>query len=223
MATKTKSTRVDSAYDRLKTDILESDLPPGFQAPEPDIAERLGMSRTPVREALIRLEAAGLVQLVPRRGAKVLALSLDDMLEICDILLVLEPAALSNMAGRTVNSDALDVLEAIIGDLERACAEGDLDAWSIADEKFHRKLLSMSGNRRLAEFAGQLMDQLHRGRGVLLRMQKEPVFSAQDHRDLLAAILSGEADVVAERARKKQQHIRETLENTFKACRLTYV
>ena len=85
MPTKARSTRVDNAYERLKTEILNGQLPPGFQAPEPDIATRLGMSRTPVREALIRLEADGLVDLVPRRGAKVLPISLQDICEIYQI------------------------------------------------------------------------------------------------------------------------------------------
>ena len=88
-----KATRVSDAYDRLKAEILLGRMPPGFQAPEPEIALRLGMSRTPVREALIRLEAEGLVQLIPRRGARVLPVRAEDMREIYAILTALEPEA----------------------------------------------------------------------------------------------------------------------------------
>ncbi|WP_417667479.1 GntR family transcriptional regulator [Roseibium sp.] len=223
MATKTKSTRVDSAYDRLKADILQSQLPPGFQAPEPDIAERLGMSRTPVREALIRLEADGLVELVPRRGAKVLALSLHDLVEIYDLLIALEPAALAKLAGKPVDPEDLEELEQYVNDMEKAEAADDLDAWGDADEKFHRKLLTLSGNRRLAEYTGNLMDQAHRGRLVLLRLHKEPIGSVQEHRDLLAAILSGDAAAASELARNHRLEVKRTLEDIFNSCRLTQV
>ena len=100
MLAKAKSTRVDNAYERLKREILQGVLPPGYQAPEPDIASRLGMSRTPVREALIRLEAEGLIDLVPRRGAKVVAISRKDICEIFQILAVLEALAAGEAAGR---------------------------------------------------------------------------------------------------------------------------
>jgi DNA-binding GntR family transcriptional regulator len=74
-----KSSRVNDAYVQIKAEILSNRLPPGFQAPEPEVALRLGMSRTPVREALIRLEADGLVELIPRRGVRVLPLRAEDM------------------------------------------------------------------------------------------------------------------------------------------------
>ncbi|MEJ8472963.1 GntR family transcriptional regulator [Roseibium algae] len=223
MQRKTKLTRVDNAYDRLKDEILQSKLPPGFQAPEPDIAERLGMSRTPVREALIRLESDGLVELVPRRGAKVLALSLSDLLEIYDLLIALEPAALSKLAGNQVAAEDLEALEALIYNLEKAHGDGDLDAWGEADDQFHRKLLSLSSNRRLAGYAGCLLDQVYRGRMVLLRMRNKPVSAVQDHRDLLAAVLSGDSDMAFSLCVCHLEVVKQALQEVFTTCRLVQV
>ena len=85
------------AYTTIKHNILENRYPPGHQALEQELATELGMSRTPVREALIRLEREGLVELIPRRGMRVVPLSPADMKEIYDVLTGLETAALALM------------------------------------------------------------------------------------------------------------------------------
>ena len=223
MAQKTKNTRVDDAYDRLKSEILQSKLPPGFQAPEPDIAERLGMSRTPVREALIRLEADGLVDLVPRRGARVLGTSVQDLIEIYELLGALEPLAVAALAQQTIPGDELDKLEAIIRNLEASVFAGDVEAWAIADDDFHRKLLSLNGNRRLERIAGVLHDQIYRGRMVLLRMRSHPIAEAQEYRDLVAAIVSGSDSNAFEQLRKHREKALDALKEIFITCRLPQI
>ena len=115
-----KSSRVNDAYLRLKEEIRSNDMPPGFQAPEPEIAERLGMSRTPVREALIRLEAEGLVELIPRRGARVLPIRTEDMKEIYEILTALEPDAAAALAARNPSPEALQPLIQATDEMEQA-------------------------------------------------------------------------------------------------------
>ena len=125
-----KTTRVSDAYDRLKAEILLGRMPPGFQAPEPEIALRLGMSRTPVREALIRLEAEGLVQLIPRRGARVLPVRAEDMREIYAILTALEPEAAAVLAESGAKAEDLAALEVAVAEMEAALAAQDLDRWA---------------------------------------------------------------------------------------------
>lgn len=187
-----KTTRVDDAYDRMKLEILSNRLPPGFQAPEPEIAARLGMSRTPVREALIRLEADGLVELIPRRGARVLPVSTEDMREIYEILTALEPEVAARLAQRKPSEEEIAPLTNATGDMEQALATGDLDAWAMADDRFHRQLLELHGNRRLTAFANTLFDQAYRARAVTLRLRKPPVKSTKDHREILEKILEGD-------------------------------
>ena len=187
MQTRSKNTRVDDAYDRLKFEITHSKLPPGFQAPEPDIAERLGMSRTPVREALIRLEADGLVNLVPRRGVRVLGVTVQDLMEVYDLLGALEPLAISNLAGRRIAPQDLEELEDLIREMEVALAGSDLDGWAQAEDGFYRMLLALNDNRRLEKIVLGLHDQIRRGRMVLLGLRGVPVATIQNYRDILAA------------------------------------
>ena len=84
---------VEAAYRALKAAIRENVFPPGHQAAEPEIAEQLGMSRTPVHEAIIRLQEEGLVQVLPRRGVLVCPISADDIREIYDVLIAVEGMA----------------------------------------------------------------------------------------------------------------------------------
>ena len=188
-----KLSRVGDAYERLKDEIRSNHLPPGFQAPEPEIALRLGMSRTPVREALIRLEAEGLVELIPRRGARVLPILRADMQEIYEILTALEPEAAASLAERRPSAAELAPLDEATNRMESALAANDLDAWAEADDMFHRMLLALHGNERLSNFVSSLYDQAHRARIVTLRLRERPVRSTEEHREILEHLRSGDA------------------------------
>ena len=194
MAIAEKRSRVADAYAQLKDEILSNRMPPGFQAPEPEIALRLGMSRTPVREALIRLEAEGLVELIPRRGARVLPIRADDMREIYEILTSLESDAAAALARRTPSADQLLPLSTATHDMENALKDEDRDAWAEADDRFHRTLLELHGNRRLRSFVQALSDQAHRARIATLRLRDMPKRSTEDHRDILEALKAGDED-----------------------------
>ena len=209
MAMVEKVTRVDDAYARLKQEILLNRMPAGALAPEPEIAERLAMSRTPVREALIKLEAEGRVELVPRRGARVLSVSEEDMSEIYSILTALEPEAAADLARRGGDADALAPLDAATNAMEQALVDDDLDAWAAADDQFHRMLLALHGNRRMTAMAGQLYDQAHRARMVTLRLRAKPERSTQDHRAMLERLRAGDPDGV--RAATELLSVIETL------------
>lgn len=196
MAAFAARTRVDDAYGRLKEEIRCNRMPPGFQAPEPEIALRLGMSRTPVREALIRLEAEGLVRLVPRRGALVLPIRAEDMREIYAILTSLEPDAAADLAARGPTQQELVPLEQATADMEAALDAEDLDAWAEADDRFHTALLEVHGNRRLRTIVGSLFDQAHRARMVTLRMRALPRQSTAEHRTILRHLSEGDVKAV---------------------------
>ncbi len=186
--------RTNDAYDRLHADILSNQLPPGYQATEPEIAARLGMSRTPVREALIKLEAEGLVELIPRHGARILPISTRDMEEIYEVLSVLEPQAAAALARRKLPPESLGPLRQTVTDMRAALKDGDLDRWAAADDAFHRTLLALHANRRMMNVASVLYDQAHRARMVTLRLRDLPEQSTKDHEDILAALERGDAD-----------------------------
>ncbi|MEM8951329.1 MAG: GntR family transcriptional regulator [Pseudomonadota bacterium] len=218
-----KVTRVDDAYERLREEILESRMPPGFQAPEPEIAERLGMSRTPVHEALIRLEGDGLVALVPRRGVKVLPLAPEDMREIYEILTALEPEAAASVAEARFDAEQLAPLHQATDDMERALAESDLDAWAAADDRFHRRLLNLHGNGRLTGFVQTLFDQAHRARMATLRLRDLPVKSTEEHRVILRCIADGDAEETRSIFRTHRRRAAKELLGVLERTRLTHL
>ncbi|MEM9682048.1 MAG: GntR family transcriptional regulator [Pseudomonadota bacterium] len=191
MRPNSKINRVDDAYERLKREILQNRMPPGFQATEPEVAIRLNMSRTPVREALIRLRAEGLVELIPRRGMRVLPIARSDMRDIYQLLTVLEPEAAADVAREGLDNEQATVLEAATTEMEQALHDEDLDTWAAADDRFHRILLGYNRNDRLTAFVNTLFDQAHRARMVTLRLRDVPWKSTEDHRDILKALSDG--------------------------------
>ncbi len=223
MRTKSKSTRVDDAYDRLKAEILRSALPPGFQAPEPDIAKRLGMSRTPVREALIRLEGEGLVRLIPRRGVRVLGTTAEDLEEVFALLCALEPMAAAGLAERNLAAKHLEDLESFVQEMEVKIASSDLAGFAQSKIAFDRFLIALNGNQRMERIVRKLQDQIMRARTVLLHLRSAPVCSVQDHRDLLAAIVSG--DPQRAHALSEDCHRREldAFRELFAASKLSHI
>ena len=183
---------VERVYQALRARILDNVWPPGHQALEQELALEMGVSRTPVREALIRLHNEGLVEVVPRHGMRVLPVSPDDMAEIYAILTSLESLAAELAAKRKPGAAALAPLEAACREMEAALAADDLDAWAKADERFHLQLVSLCGNRRLAEVVINFWDRAHRARMVTLRMRPRPTHSTREHRAVVKAIRAGD-------------------------------
>src|SRR3954454_10607821 len=131
-----KPSLVDDAYAALKEAIRENMFPPGYQGSEQVIATRLGMSRTPVHEAVIRLQEEGLVRVMTRRGVLVCTVSPDDMREIYDVIIALEAMAAELLADRPeVDRDAgVAELARANGAMRQALERDDLTAWAAADD-----------------------------------------------------------------------------------------
>jgi DNA-binding GntR family transcriptional regulator len=184
---------VDSAYRTMRARILDNAWPPGHRALEQELALALGMSRTPVREALIRLAKEGLVEVVPRHGMRVLPVSVDDMRDIYAMLTALESMAAELAARRKPAPSELKPLEDATRAMTRAVKADDLDAWAAADERFHRHLIELSGNRLLVEAVLNCWDRAHRARMVTLRMRPKPVHSTREHMDVVERIRAGDA------------------------------
>ena len=188
------ATAADAAYARVKALILDNALPPGTQRLEAELAIELGMSRTPVREAMLRLAADGLVTVTPRHGMRVLPLSLADMRDIYDVLESLEPKAAELLARRSLPAAALRPLHAACDAMEDALIRDDRRHWAAADEAFHRGLLDLCGNRRLAAMVMQVWEQSHRARMLTLNLRPLPAASTAEHRAITQAIAAGDGD-----------------------------
>jgi DNA-binding GntR family transcriptional regulator len=194
------------AYRRLKDGIIDGGFAPGSSVKEPALAAHLGMSRTPVREALVRLAHEGYVDLVPRRGMRVRALTKRDIREISELLACLECEAAERLAARRLAPEELRRLDAAIADMDRALESDDRAAWSGADYRFHHLLVELCGNRHLIEVATQLLEKAHRYRVLTRDARAKPVYSNVNHAAVVEAIRRGDAQTALEihRAHKRR-------------------
>lgn len=185
----------DDAYRALKASILEGTLPAGYQAVEQRIADQLNMSRTPVHEAIIRLQHEGLVRVLSRRGVQVLPMSTSDMIEVYQLLTTMEGLAamlLAQRAGKPGLAVQVQMMTDATAHMERALAAGDLRGWAGADDQFHRILVAGCGNERLARMTATMVDQAQRARTLTLPVRPAPHESANEHRLMISAILAGD-------------------------------
>jgi DNA-binding GntR family transcriptional regulator len=180
------------AYRLLKQKILDSDYPPGEHVLEQDVAAELKLSRTPVREAFVRLEQEGLLEIVPRHGIRISVLSPSDMRELYEVLTALEPAAVELLARRRPSDQELAPLVSACDAMEATLASKRLKAWAAADEAFHYNLAQLCGNRRLAAIIMTMWDQAHRARMFTLALRPLPKRSTEEHRAVVDAIRVGD-------------------------------
>ncbi len=218
--TVSRTSLVDLAYRTIRRRILDNIYPPGQQALEQTLAMELGISRTPLREALMRLQEEGLVEVVPRHGMRVLPVSPTDMGEIYFVLTVLESAAAELLAQRRPSDSELKPLVDASRDMARALKADDLDAWAAADERFHQGLVELTGNQTLIDAVSRLGDRAHRARMFTLRLRPKPVNSTQEHMALLERIRAGDARGAVEVNRAHRQRASRELLGIFERYRL---
>ena len=216
-----RNSLTERAYTEIRRRILENELSAGTQVLEQELAEMLEMSRTPVREAMVRLADEGMVEVRPRHGMRVLPISADDMREIYDVLTALESMAAERVAARGVSPEELQALRQAVVDMDTALAADDLRTWAAADERFHLLLVEYCDNERLRALVSGYWDQSHRVRLVTLGLRPKPVDSNKDHAAVVDAIARG--DAVAARRLHRQHRVRsgETLVNLLKTHGLT--
>lgn len=187
-------TRTQWAYAELKARIMDNRLEAGQSYLEQALAEELGVSRTPLREAALRLESEGFVTIRPRLGILVRPISAEDMAEIYDILTALEPFAARLLAERKLSQTEAAQLSDPVEEMDACLERGDLAAWAAADRAFHAALIALAGNARLARIIGTLWDQVHRARMATLSARRDLAASNLDHRRLVTHITDGMAD-----------------------------
>ncbi|KAB7616352.1 GntR family transcriptional regulator [Amylibacter sp. SFDW26] len=181
------------AVHDLRELIFSGELEAGSDHLESELAERLSMSRTPVREATLMLEAQGLLEVRPRKGVRILALSADDMDEIYEVLTELESLAAALAADAQYCKKDLNTLAKSIDDMEVAVTNEDRVAWAKADGDFHHELVRLSKNSRIMAIVSNFNDQVRRARMTTLHIRPLPKKSNEEHRALFEAIVSGDA------------------------------
>jgi DNA-binding GntR family transcriptional regulator len=211
---------VDHAYETIRRRILDNVYQPGAQALESDLAAELGISRTPLREALIRLQNEGLIEIIPRHGMRVLPVSATDMREIYEVITALESCAVELVARRKPTASELKPLVDATREMTRALREKDLEAWARADEYFHKYLIEAAGNRLLVEALQQYRDRAHRALMFSLRLRPSLEPSAKEHIALVEMLRKGDAARAVEVNRAHRERASRELLDIFERYRL---
>lgn len=178
-----------AAYAALKEKILTNVFGAGEFIDDGGEATSLGMSKTPVREALQLLEVEGLVEVMPRRGIRVVPISLKDMEEIYQLLTALEVFAVELMVARRLSREQLEPLSNACLAMRSALETG---AGNAADEAFHRNILILSGNHHVAETGLRYRERVQRGHLIAMRLLslENLELSASRHEALIDCLLS---------------------------------
>lgn len=209
------------AMEQIRQLIFDGELAAGSDHLESELAGRLGMSRTPVREATLMLAQQGLLEVRPRKGVRIATLSLKDMEEIYAVLTELESLAAAEAAARRYTDEDLADLKGSIEAMDDALAREDREACAEADDMFHSELVRLGGNSRVQTIVSMMGNQVRRARAMTLFIRPLPLKSNEDHRSVYDAIRSGDAARAREHHRRHRQHAREVLIDLLKKHRLS--
>lgn len=191
----------DVVFENIRSAILEGTLKPGERLMEIKLADQLGVSRTPVREAIRKLELEGLVIMLPRRGAFVANMNKRDLIELLEVRTGLEGLAAYFAAGR-ISENGIMKLEKSIEELEVAVKNNNITEMLRVDEEFHNIIFEGSGNNRLKSIMNSLWETVYRFRLKYMSDYSSAVNIVDEHRKILDAIKKGKA-TLAERLAKE--------------------
>jgi DNA-binding GntR family transcriptional regulator len=207
-------------HDHLREEILANRLQAGTELQETTLAAELGVSRGPVREAIGRLAAEGLVVVRPRRGAVVRSLTKDEFIEAYEVREALEVLAVRLATPRLTN-EGLARLELLIEAMEGHAARDEVEAFFEANAAFHASLFEASGNGKLRQLYDQLLGQMSSLRRRSLALRGNLKQSVKEHRAILAAVRAGEpdraAELMSEHIRVPQRRLQELTDEEFGA------
>lgn len=216
------ATLQEQAYGHVKAQIMNLDLKPGEYVTDSQVATDLDISRTPVREALRRLEQEGLLINQARRGWKVYALSLDDINQIFDLKVAIE-GMIARKAAACPDDELRSSLQQAMTEMEAAAEAHDVEAWRTADARLHDIIFEMSGNDRAIRIVDTLNVQWHRVRIGFLALQGRIARSNPEHDAFVKAILEGDSDKAEHLIQEHLNNVREELVRLLVNLVLPYV
>lgn len=206
---------VNQAYKELKRIILEYRVPLGGKLNEGELAAALGISRTPVREAINRLEKEGLVQIFPQRGAFVVRFSEKDVFELFLIRENLEGLA-ARLAAERINEENLVKLESCIQGFQEPFTEKDVQRYGKEDFRFHQTIVAISDAQRLIKMISTLYDHIRIFRLTTLGLSSRMKTSLAEHRLLIEAFQRRDSEQAEQMMRQHIHHVREGVMENIK-------
>jgi GntR family transcriptional regulator, rspAB operon transcriptional repressor len=207
-------TLCERVYRHLRQQILEDQLPPGAELSEAALSRELAVSRGPIREAMGRLAAEGLVTVRPRRGAEVRSLTPQELIDAYQVREALEVMAVRLAVPRTTESD-LTRLDELVNSMAEFAREDRVTEFFAANVAFHELLCQLSGNTKLQEVHHRLEGEISRFQARTLALRGSLESSVSEHRAILAAVRLGDMDeaceLTAAHIRVPAQRLQESL------------
>jgi DNA-binding GntR family transcriptional regulator len=181
----------DVVFQTLRQAILKGELQPGERLMEIKLSQMLGVSRTPIREAIRKLELEGLVVMVPRKGAAVANITEKDTKDVLEVRRTLEMFAVEVVCDR-ITPEQLEQLESAAKDFENAKGSMDLILIAAADMKFHEVIYAATQNERLMQMLSNLRENMYRYRIEYLKDANYYDSLVREHHEILSAIKNGD-------------------------------
>jgi len=197
-------------FEYLRSAIINGEFKPGERLMELQMGEQLGVSRTPIREAIRKLELEGLVTMIPRKGAYVADMSIKDVLDVLEVRGVLEGLAASLAAERRGQED-IETMEKVLLEFESFVKVADRDGMMEKDKEFHEVIFESTHNNKLIQITQGLQEQVQRFRVVFFSESDDFKQLLSEHRDILEAIRTGDSETAKEKATCHIRDMEETI------------
>lgn len=202
----------DIVFESLRKAIMNGDLKPGERLMEIQLAQKLGVSRTPVREAIRKLELEGLVIMVARKGAYVADLSLNDIMDVLEVRASLEGLG-AYLAAQKMTDQDLKNLKEKADYFEEAVKAGDREHMIEGDAKLHEIIFKAASNTALQSIVDSLREQVQRFRVTYIRTTQNPKDIVAEHKVLVEAILARDAKAARKAAEAHIKKMQEFINN----------
>jgi DNA-binding GntR family transcriptional regulator len=203
MAKLNRDTLNQRVYSQLREMILSGHLEGGTQIEERQLAEEMGVSRTPLREAIGQLSNEGIIEYRPYRGNYVRTFTAKQVNDLYQVRMALESLAM-RLAIPKISQEHIHKIRLILDDVQRALEHNDMDGYNEADRRFHKAILDITGNETLKEALGRLAAQIQMVRVIANQDHDVVERTARERPRILAALEARDAD---EAARLMEEHI----------------
>lgn len=183
----------DVVFNTLRQAILRGELKPGERLMEIKLANQLGVSRTPIREAIRKLELDGLVLIIPRRGAEVAQITEKSLRDVLEVRRALEALAV-RLACERMNPQGILDLKSAEKDFEKVLGNDDITVVAEADVAFHDVIYMATDNQRLIQLLSNFREQMYRYRVEYLKRKESHQKLLEEHQEIICAIENGEVE-----------------------------
>jgi len=187
----------DVVFKTLRQGILTGELKPGERLMEIHLANKLGVSRTPIREAIRKLELEGLVTMIPRRGAEVAQITEKSMKDVLEVRKVLDNLSVELACDR-ITEEEKELLQNACVDFEDAVKTGDFSMIAKTDVAFHDIIVAATRNIRLSQMVNNLAEQMYRYRFEYIKDSSQHSRLVQEHKEICSGIVNGDKEKALE-------------------------